>query len=489
MIHFRPYTHIVMYLALGAIGGAWLPTACDAGTENRSTKSSDGDTPPNVVFILADDLGYTGLSCMGSHYYETPHIDRLAREGMTLTSFYANPNCAPTRACLMTGQYAPRTGIYTVGEPPRGRAEHRRMILPSNQTRLPLDRTTLGQVFGSAGYATAMFGKWHLGNDGKADPGTVDAYHPARRGFDEAFITRARYFEFRTNPPMPIPEGAYLTDFLTDHAVDFIERHKDRPFFLYLPHFAIHTPLQAKTELIARFEAKPGVGGHNNPVYAAMTASLDESVGRILATLDRLGLADRTLVVFASDNGGVGGYTAAGVSGAQDLTDNAPLRGGKGMLYEGGVRVPCLVRYPPLVRAGTVSDVPASHVDWMPTFLELSGARRPDQPLDGVSLLPLLSDPAAELPRDALFWHFPFYLEASVADGTWRTAPAGAIRLGDFKLIEFFETGRLELYNLRQDIGERRNLAEILPERTRELHSRLVAWRESLDAPMPKSKD
>jgi arylsulfatase A-like enzyme len=460
--------HVRLLAAGLAVAAFALPTAPCPAAERR----------PNIVFILADDLGWTDLGCMGSAYYETPAIDRLARQGLKFTSYYNCQNCAPTRAALMSGQYGPLTGIFTVGTSERGQAQFRKMNVPANRTQLPLDRVTVADALKGAGYATGMFGKWHLGQ--------APAYHPSRRGFDEAVVSMGRHFDFNTNPKVEVPAGTYLADFLTDRAVGFIERHKDRPFFLYLPHFGVHAPYQAKKELIARYEKKRPAGGHHDPVYAAMIDSVDQSVGRVLAKLDELKLADNTVVIFSSDNGGVGGYAAAGVK-ARGVTDNAPLRGGKGMLYEGGVRVPFLVRWPGVIKPGTVCDHPAIHVDLFPTFLELAGAKPPKQTLDGVSLVPLWKDPGTRLPREAVYAHFPGYLEGG-GPGSWRTTPAGSIRAGDFKLLEFFEDGRLELYNLKEDLGEKTNLADKLPDKTRELHAKLVAWRKSVEAPMPELK-
>jgi arylsulfatase A-like enzyme len=439
---------------------------------------------PNIVIILADDLGWADLACYGSRYYETPHLDRLAAQGMRFTSACTcGPNCAPTRAALMTGQYGPRTGVYTVGSGARGQARFRKLVPVANVTNLPLDKITVAQALKARGYATGMFGKWHLGNG--------PAYHPARRGFDEAIVSMGRHFDFVTRPKVAVGPGAYLADFLTDRALAFIEKHRDRPFFLYLPHFAVHTPLQAKKEYIARFKGKKGGAGHHNPTYAAMLFSVDESVGRVLAALDRLKLAGDTLVIFSSDNGGVGGYAAAGVKGARDITNNAPLRGGKGMLYEGGVRVPWLVRWPGVVKPGTTCAEPIASIDLFPTLLEVAGATpRPGQVLDGVSLVPLLrSAGKGPLRREALYWHFPGYLEAGragVERGSWRTTPAGAIRAGDWKLVEFFEDGRVELYNLKDDPGEKHDLARKMPERARDLHRKLRAWRDAVGAPMPR---
>lgn len=434
------------------------------------------DAPrPNIVFILADDLGYTDLACNGSRYYETPHLDRLAAQGLKFTRYYHCPNCQPTRASLLSGQYGPRTGVYTVGNVDRFNWWQRPLRPVENTTKLPLDRTTIAQALRRTGYATAMFGKWHLGEDAE--------HHPGQRGFDEAIVSAGRHFNFETNPRTPHDPKAYLADFLTDRAVDFIRRKKDGPFFLYLPHFGVHSPHEAKPELIARFKDKPAAGGHQNPTYAAMIASVDESVGRILRTLDELKLADRTLVIFASDNGGVGGYVREGVKKAGDITDNAPLRNGKGSLYEGGTRVPFLVRWPGVTRPGSTCEVPATHVDLFPTFLELAGGRKPAQPLDGVSLAGLFRDPASALPRDAVFAHFPGYLGAG--PGSWRTTPVGVVWSGDWKLMEFYEDGRLELYNLRDDIGEKNNLAAAQPDRAKALRARLAAWRREVGAKMP----
>lgn len=443
--------------------------------------SSDGAEPakPNIVFILADDLGYTDVACFGSRYYETPNIDRLASQGMKLRNHHHCQNCAPTRAALMTGQYGPRTGVYTVGGTDRFDTSQRPLEPVENVTQLPLDRSIIAHQLREAGYATGMFGKWHLGENGQ--------HHPGKRGFDEAIVSAGQHFDFKTSPKVDVPEGAYLADFLTDKGVDFITRHKDQPFFLYLPHFGVHAPHQAKPELIEKFKGKPGVGGHNDPTYAAMIASVDESVGRVTKALDDLGLAGNTIVIFATDNGGVGGYRREGIErGAGEITDNAPLRSGKGSLYEGGTRVPFIVRWPGQVPAGTECKTPTVHVDLYPTLLALSGAKTPEHPLDGESLLPLWRDPAGKLTRDAIYQHFPGYLGAG--PGFWRTTPVSLVQKGDWKLMEFLEDGHLELYNLNDDLSEKTNLAEKDPERAEALHGQLVAWREGIHAPMPERK-
>ena len=438
------------------------------------------DRAPNIVFILADDLGYTDVACFGSKYYETPNIDKLAAQGMKLTRHHHCQNCQPTRAALMSGQYAPRTGIYTVGGIDRFGWESRPLRPVDNAQQLPLEKITIAQTMKQAGYATGMFGKWHLGEK--------DAYHPGQRGFDEAIVTMGKHFDFKTQPPVEYPKGEYLADFLTDKAVDFIQRHKDAPFFLYLPHYGVHSPHEAKEELISRFKDKPPVGGHHSPVYAAMIASVDESVGRVMATLDELKLADNTVLIFASDNGGVGGYAREGIKKGADITDNAPLRSGKGSLYEGGTRVPFIVRWPGVTKPGSSSDVPTIHVDLYPTFADIGKATPPaNQPLDGESLVPVFRDASASLKRDAIYQHFPGYLGAG--ENTWRTTPVGLIEEGDWKLMEFFEDGRLELYNLKDDIGEQKNLATEMPEKTKELHAKMIAWREAIKAPMPTKND
>ena len=435
-----------------------------------------GATQPNIVFILADDLGYTDLGCFGSGYYETPNIDKLAGQGAKLTCHHHCQNCTPTRAALMSGQVGARTGVYTGGGIDRFDWQSRPLRPVENVTQLPLDRDTIAQQLKKAGYATGMFGKWHIGQNGP--------YHPSKRGFDEAVVTMGKHFNFETSPPMDYPKGQYLADFLTDKAVDFIGRNKAKPFFLYLPHFGVHSPHDAKPELVAKFKNKKPVGGHGNPVYAAMIASVDESVGRVMRALQDHQLADNTVLVFVSDNGGVGGYVREGIKAdGKDITDNAPLRSGKGSLYEGGTRVPLIVRWPGVVKAGGSVSVPTIHVDVYPTLLEIAKAPKPRQVLDGQSLVPLLRDSEAKLAREAIYQHFPGYLGSG--PGKWRTTPVSTVQAGDWKLMEFLEDGHLELYNLRDDLGESRNLAGAMPEKAAELRLKLLAWRKEVKAPMP----
>ncbi|MFM7205649.1 MAG: sulfatase [Planctomycetaceae bacterium] len=431
---------------------------------------------PNVVFIMADDLGWTDLACFGSGYYETPHIDRLAADGLRLTCHHHCQNCTPTRAALLSGQYPARTGVFTVGSIDRFDWRSRPLKPVENLTHLPLDREILPAALKKAGYATGMFGKWHIGEQGD--------YAPGRRGFDEAIASQGKHFDFKTQPEVPHSADEYLADFLTDRAVDFIARHAHEPFFLYLPHFGVHAPFQAKPDLVERFAGRPAAGGHHDPTYAAMIASVDESVGRVRRALAEHALADRTVVIFTSDNGGVGGFGREGITNSRgDVTDNAPLRSGKGSLYEGGTRVPFIVHWPGVTPAGAACAEPTIHVDLYPTMLEVCGAAKPAQVLDGESLVPLFRDPLARLDREAIYQHFPSYLGAG--QGTWRTTPVSLIQQGRWKLMEFLEDGAVELYDLESDLGERKNLAAEQPERAREMRAKLGTWRQQVGAGMP----
>jgi arylsulfatase A-like enzyme len=443
---------------------------------SASASQAQASKRPNIVYILADDLGYADVACYGSKYYETPHIDKLAADGARFTDAYnCGPNCQPTRAALMSGQYSPRTGIYTVGNINRFNWQSRSLKPVANVTSLPLEVTTVAESLKQAGYVTGLFGKWHLGKGA--------AEHPSQQGFDEAIVSAGKHFNFKTQPPVEYDADAYLADFLTDRAIDFVKRHKDEPFFLYLPHYGVHGPHEAKADLIKRFEGKPAAGGQHDPTYAAMIASVDESVGRVVAQLDELGLSENTLVIFSSDNGGVGGYRGIGLS-KEGITDNAPLKGGKGSLYEGGIRVPYIFRWKGTIAAGRTDATPIHAVDFYPSLLELAGAPDPTgQPLDGVSYAALLKDRNATLDRDALFWHFPGYLGAG--PGEWRTRPVSVVRSGDWKLIENLEDGKLQLYNLADDIGEQQDLAASEPERAEQLHARLANWRTEIGAKSP----
>jgi len=377
----------------------------------------------------------------------------------------------------MSGQYGPRTGIYTVGNIDRFDWQSRPLKPVENVVELPLKKVTLADSLKSNGYKTALFGKWHLGQQGD--------HHPSKRGFDEAIVSMGKHYDFVTIPMVGYPQGTYLADFLTNKAVNFINQNKEKPFFLCVHHFGVHSPYEAKKELIERFQKKQGVGGHNNPTYAAMLFSVDESVGKILKTLDELNLSKNTLVIFTSDNGGVGGYAREGIKQGGDKTDNTPLRGGKGMLYEGGIRVPYIFRMPGTINPGTTSNTPICSVDLYPTLHEFSKSELPkNYKLDGESYLSQLQgDASKSLKRSDIFWHFPGYLGAG--ENTYRTKPISVIRSGNYKLLEFLEDGKIELYNLIEDVGEKNNLASQMPDLKKELYDKLTNWRKDIKAPMP----
>ena len=424
---------------------------------------------PNIVLIYADDLGYTDVACYGSELHLTPHIDELAAGGLRFTDAYANaPNCAPSRACLMSGQYTPRHGIYTVGSAARGKEANRALVPPTNTTVLAESVRTLPEVLAKAGYTCAQIGKWHLGPD------------PRSQGFDVNIGGNISghpksYFSPYRNPDLEDgPEGEYLTDRLTTDAIRFIEEQQDGPFFLYLSHYAVHTPIQAKKELREEYRARNASG---NAGYAAMVDSLDQSVGRVIECLERLGLRENTLVIFTSDNGGNG-----------SVTSMAPLRGAKGMLYEGGIREPFIANWPGRIAAGEDVGTAVIGTDLYPTFAALAGAApEADALLDGIDIAPLLFGDGT-LAERTLYWHFPAYLEGGPGGTLWRTTPAAALRAGPYKLIEFFEDGRLELYDLSVDLSEEHNLASQLPDKTAELHARMLRWREATGAAMPSAK-
>jgi len=438
---------------------------------------------PNVVFILMDDMGAKDPACFGSDFFETPHIDRLAREGMKFTQAYANaPNCAPTRACLMTGQYTPRHGVYTVGNSDRGKAERRRIVPTPNTQTLPADKVTVAESLRAAGYSTFHGGKWHLGSGATGPEG--QGFDVNVGGFTAGSPPGGYFAPWRAPGLTAAPNGAHLCDYVTDQALAFIRDHRAQPFFVYLPFYDVHTPLQAKPALVEKYRQKQGKVGqteHSNPVYAAMVENSDTNIGRVLNTLDELGLAEDTVVIFWSDNGGFGGATS-----------QRPLRGCKGMLYEGGVRVPGIIRWPGKVAAGSRCATPAITSDFYPTLIDIAGAQPPPagQPLDGVSLRPLLD--GGTIAERPIFWHVPCYLEGvpkgfeqDAPDPEWRGVPGGSVRLGEWKLIEYFDTGRLELYNLASDPSERTNVATQRAEKTRELHELIVAWRKEANAPVP----
>jgi arylsulfatase A-like enzyme len=418
------------------------------------------------VLILADDLGTPPVGSYGNSYYQTPRIDRLAREGRRFTDAYAAcPVCSPTRSALMTGQYPARTHVtdFIAGAP----YPFARLRQPEWQKFLPLSASTVAEELAARGYATALFGKWHLAR-AYVGPESV-AEGADRQGFQETFITHKPR---KGDDPEKDPHGV---EAITTRALDFISRHRDQPFFLYLPHNSIHAPIMAPRALVEKHRARPGADRpENNPVIAAMMEVLDTSVGRVVDHLDALGLGRDTLVLFTGDNGGL--LADAG---------QAPWRGGKAQLYEGGIRVPLIARWPGVVPAGGTSATPVTSVDFFPTLLELSG--RPADPqavVDGVSLAAHLRGGPAPA-REAIFWHYPHY--HSAGDG----GPAGAVRAGDWKLIEYYEhtltgAGRApELFNLRSDPAETRNLADAEPARVARLRALLAAHHAATGAQLP----
>lgn len=459
---------IIPFILIFFTGGLILTTCSDPPQQK-----------PNIVFIFIDDLGWKDLGYTGSKYYETPHIDRLAEHGMIFTNAYANAaNCAPTRASLLSGQYSPRHGVYTVANPARGDAKERRLVPTENSRKISLDKITIAEALKPAGYISAAFGKWNVGNS------------PKEQGFDVALdrydIAGYNGGHFRAN-------GEYLTDRLTKEAVDFITSNRGQPFFLYLSHHAVHTPIQAKDEIAVKYENKEAQGCHNNPEYAAMVESVDNSVGEIKRTLENLGLSENTILIFFSDNGGHGTYTC-----------QKPLRGGKGMFYEGGIRVPMFVYWPDHIKSGSTCDVPVIGIDFYPTFLELAVTEHPDNYLlDGRSILPLLEGEQF-LDREDLYWHFPAYLQSYAGmktesrDSIFRTRPVSVVRDGDWKLLMYHEEwvldgGRerletnnaVELYNLKADIGETKNVANTEAGKREELLDKLLSWQEHIQAPIP----
>lgn len=423
--------------------------------------AAPGADKPNFILFLIDDFGWTDLGCTGSSFYETPNVDRLAAGGMNFTQAYsACTVCSPTRASLLTGKYPARLHItdWIAGH----KQPFAKLKVPDWTKHLPLEEVTLAELLKGAGYATASVGKWHLGE--------MDRY-PERQGFDlnVAGCNKGQppsYFSpYKIEGFADGPRGEYITDRLTDEAERFIESNSGKPFFIYFPHYAVHTPLQAKPEIVEKYKAKAKRGEpQSNAVYAAMIESVDQSVGRVVKKLESLKLLDKTLVLFASDNGGL-----------LRITSNAPLRAGKGSAYEGGVRTPLIASWPGTIRAGSKCDVPVITPDLFSTIAALAG--RSAGAVDGVSLEPLLREKGMPA-REALFWHYPHYHPGGAT-------PYGAVRKGDFRLVEFYEDGRTELYNLKEDIGEKKDLSGEMSEKTAELKSMLNRWRTEVGAQMP----
>jgi arylsulfatase A-like enzyme len=442
-----------------------------------------------VVFILADDLGWSDLGCYGADLHKTPHLDQLAREGVRFTQAYMMPVCSPSRAAILTGRHAARLHLTIWREGALQPTRDHKLLPPPAIRDLPLSEVTLAEALKPAGYLTLHVGKWHLGdaahspetqgfnvNIGGTHWGAPATYfHPFRGGFGQAG-------EFRYVPGLGVGKpGDYLTDRLTDEALKLIDAAGDRPFFLNLWYHTPHTPLEGKTNLVEKYRVKIKPGFHHqNPDYAAMVQTLDENVGRVLERLKKRNLAEHTLVIFTSDNGGyINQYKG------RQVTDNSPLRSGKGSLDEGGIRVPLLVRLPGLTPRGAVCEEPVICTDFFPTILELCGVPSVAEPasagpIDGLSFAPLLRQPQSHLNREALFFHYPHYYAT--------TTPVSAVRARDWKLLEYFEDNHVELYHLSDDPGEQHDLAAQQPQRAEQLRTMLHSWRTEVGAQSPSAR-
>ncbi|MHC4324192.1 MAG: sulfatase [Planctomycetota bacterium] len=442
-----------------------------------SAMPSGAERPPNVLLIMIDDLGWTDLHCQGNNRLETPNIDRLALQGMRFTDGYAAaPVCSPTRAAIMTGQSPARLAI-TNHLPDQKRFEPDNATLRSagSVDHLSPDYVTIAERLKEAGYANAFIGKWHLSGRREEMSTTEPARRPEQQGFDLnvggcCFGGPPSYFSPYKNPAIQDgTEGEYLTERLADEAIDFMRKHQAQPFFIALWNYTVHWPMQAPQELIDKYKTRPGLKDHR---YAAMIEAMDTQIGRVLESLDALKLADNTLVIFTSDNGAFGG-----------VTDLHPLRGCKGYLYEGGIRVPLIVRWPGQVKPGTICTTPVISTDFYPTILDVAGLKaKPGKPLDGESIVPLIRQ-KSPLQRRAIYFHYPNY---AFHRGN---RLGGAIREGDYKLIEYYDDGSVELYNLSKDVGEQHDLSQKLPQKARDMKEKLDQWLRTSGARMPERID
>ena len=430
--------------------------------------------PPNIIVMLIDDMGWTDLGCYGSNYYETPHIDQLAKDGMRFTQAYsACTVCSPTRAAMLTGKSPARLHItdWIAGHVP----DNSRLVIPKWTLQLPLEEETLAERLKTRGYATASIGKWHLGGE---------EFYPTKHGFDVNIAGTDKgsppsYFSPYKIATLPDgPKDEFLSDRLTSEAVKFIEKNKAKPFFVYLPHYGVHTPIMGKPEVVAKYQAKKADRGHSNPVYAALVESVDDSVGALRAKLKELSLDQNTIFIFTSDNGGLS-HQVRSEGWSRGPTDNSPARLGKGSAYEGGVHIPLIVAWPGLVKPGSTCDVPVITYDHVPTLLAATQTPlKKEQVLDGESLLPLLGQ-TDTLAREAIYWHYPHYHPGSAR-------PYSAIREGDWKLIQFHEDNHVELYNLKLDAGESDNRAPFDAVRAMQLRDKLNAWLKDTGAQIPE---
>ncbi len=463
-IHFRTLFIILLFFSL-------LQTSCSGDRQDRNREK------PNILLINIDDMGWRDVGFMGSEFYETPNLDALAADGMIFTNAYASAaNCAPSRACMMSGQWTPRHGIYTVASSERGKSRDRKLIPTPNTTTLPDSQYIITEALKDAGYLTCHAGKWHLNDD------------PITQGFDiniggNHSGNPGSYYPPYTRVPSldPPAENYYLTNLIMDKTLSFLDTVGNRPFFMYYSPYAVHTPIHPVKSLLPKYQDKPQWNGQKNARYATMVENLDLQIGRMIDNLKATGKLENTFILFTSDNGGHYG-----------ITKQWPLRSGKGSYYEGGIREPMFVRWPGKVTPGTETDIPVTNLDFYPTLLEVAGLEKPEgKILDGKSILPLFSRDKIWEERP-LFWHFPIYLQAYLKNDTttqdplFRTRPGSAVRLGDWKLIQYFENNDLELYNLNEDIGEQQNLAATHPEKLSEMLEMLESWRKETGAPVPK---
>lgn len=450
--------HILLaFCGLLSLGGTeYLPLGSIAKASDR----------PNVVFILADDLGVHQLGCYGSDFYETPNVDQLAAEGMRFTNAYAACHvCSPTRASIMTGKYPARLGITDFIPGMKRRPEGARLVQPAWNMRLELEEVTLAESLKAAGYATGHFGKWHLNTDKEYKLGRP--CDPGSQGFDDVFTTHKP----KAGPPSKYENDAHHVREITERSNAFIEKHKDRPFFCYVTHNSIHSPQIERETLIAKYADRAGAqkGGRLNPIHGAMLETLDKSVGTICEKIRTLGIEQDTVVIFFSDNG------------QQGPDEGEPFRGSKGNFYEGGIRMPLVVKWPGVTLAGSVCDELVMSTDFFPTFNEMAGVSSSANSVDGHSLVPVLLDANTRLERRAIYWHFPHYRKSTIG-------PHGAMRRGRYKLVEWYEKsafdeeGALELYDLVDDPGEQKNLADSDPRRVKKMNAEFKKWRKDVGA-------
>lgn len=438
------------------------------------------ERPPNIILLLADDLGWSSLGCYGNTLHETPNLDRLATQGMRFTDAYsACTVCSPTRASLLTGKYPARLRVtdFIAGQ----NRPYEKLTIPDWTKHLHPNETTIAEALKKIGYTTAHVGKWHLEAKTPVPGVPAEKFKPVAQGFDTSIDkpTGSRgYFLPKNFQRTDGNTGGYVTDYLTDEALKVIDRNRKQPFFLYFAYHNPHTPIQAKPDLVEHYEkklaARPGIK-IRNATYAAMIHSLDESVGRVTAKIDELGLGKNTVILFVSDNGGL----TQRYGKIDNIADNSPLRRGKGSAYEGGVRVPMIARWFGKIPAKTECGVPVSTIDFFPTALSLAGAQISAYPnIDGTSIVPLLNDPGAGFKRETLYWHYPHYHAGG-------DAPYSAVRRSNWKLIDFHDDTPDALYDLAGDVGEKKNLIETNAKEAGQLRRSLNTWRKRVDAQMP----